>query len=131
MREQTITCPAGEVEYFEPGNVVEFDAEACGACPLRGQCTHSASGRGRTVRIAEDERQQQRFRKLQRTRAGRARLRERTGVEHRLAHLAARQGPKARYCGVRKNLFDLRRAAAVQNLETIHRKQSVAGKLAK
>lgn len=126
IRNQTITCPAGEVEQFEPGDVVEFDPDACGACPLRGKCTLSASGRGRTVHIGEDERLQQRLRKLQGTGPGRARLRERTGVEHRLAHIAARQGPKARYRGARKNLFDLRRVAAIQNLETIHRRKASA-----
>ena len=36
-------------------------------------------------------------------------LRERVGVEHRLAHLVRRQGRRARYRGVRRNLFDLRR----------------------
>lgn len=126
MRDQTITCPAGEVEHFEPGEVVEFDPEACGACSLRSQCTMSASGRGRTVSIGDDERLQHKLRKLQSTGAGRAKLRERVGVEHRLAHIAARQGPKARYRGVRKNLFDLRRVAAIQNLETIQRRQAAA-----
>jgi hypothetical protein len=121
LRDKTITCPAGQVEHFEPGEVVAFDPEICGACPLRSQCTHSASG-GRTVHIAEDERLQQRLRKLQATKKGRVRLRERAGVEHRLAHIAARKGPRARYRGTRKNLYDLRRAAAIQNLETIHRK---------
>jgi Transposase DDE domain/Transposase domain (DUF772) len=121
VRDHTITCPAGEVEQFESAQVVEFDPEACGPCRLRDRCTASASGRGRTVHIAEDERLQKRFRKLQATMAGRAKLRARTGVEHRLAHIAARQGPKARYRGTRKNLFDLRRVAAIQNLETIHR----------
>ena len=53
---------------------------------------------------------------------GRARLRERVGVEHKLAHLVRRQGRRARYRGVRKNLFDLRRASAIQNLEAIQRK---------
>lgn len=33
LRSRTITCPAGEVEAFEPGDTVEFDPEACGACP--------------------------------------------------------------------------------------------------
>jgi len=33
-----------------------------------------------------------------------------------------RQGRRARYRGVRKNLFDLRRASAIQNLEAIQRK---------
>jgi hypothetical protein len=122
MRSMTITCPAGHAEYFEPGQVVEFDPEDCSACKLRGQCTHSSSGRGRTVQISEDERLQHRLRKLQATRNGRERLRKRTGVEHRLSHIAARKGPKARYKGERRNLFDLRRAAAIQNFETIHRR---------
>jgi hypothetical protein len=121
MRAKTITCPAGQTESFEPGQVVEFDPEICGPCFLRCLCTLSASRKGRLVRIAEDEALQQKLRKLQGTPAGRERLRARTGVEHRLAHLAARQGPKARYRGTRKNLFDLRRIAAVENLDTTRR----------
>ena len=121
MRSRTITCPAGQVESFEPGEVVEFDPEGCGSCQLRSHCTLSASGRGRTVQIAADEQLQHRLRKLQASAKGRERLRERVSIEHHLAHLSARQGPKARYKGCRKNLFDLRRAAAVQNLETNQR----------
>ena len=124
IRNKTITCPYGQIEHFEPGQVVEFDAEICGGCELRAQCTHAASGRGRTVHIAEDERLQQRLRKLQASPTGRRRLRKRTPVEHKLAHIAARKGPKARYRGTRKNLFDLRRASAIQNLETIDRRKS-------
>ena len=45
----------------------------------------------------------------------------RVGIEHRLAHIVSRQGPRARYLGIRKNRYDLRRAAAIQNLETIQR----------
>jgi IS5 family transposase len=122
VRNGTVTCPAGQVEPFEPGQTVEFDPEACGVCPLRAKCTKAASGRGRTVTMGDNEALQKRLRKQQRTRAGRARLRERVGVEHRLAHLANRQGPKARYRGLRKNTYDLRRMAAIQNLEVIHRR---------
>lgn len=121
LRANTIKCPAGEVEPFEPGDTVEFDPEACGACPLRSKCTQAASGRGRTVSIATDESRQRKFRQLQQTGPGRAMLRRRTAVEHSLAHIAARKGHRARYFGVRKNLFDLRRSAAIQNLEAIHR----------
>ena len=117
LRTSTITCPAGEVEAFEPGTTVEFDPEACGACPQRANCTSAASGRGRTVSISEDEALQKRFRRLQQTRSGRESLRERVQVEHALAHIAARKGDTARYVGARKNLFDLRRASAIQNLE--------------
>lgn len=122
LRSNTITCPAGEVESFEPGgDTVHFDPEACGPCPLRTNCTQAASGAGRSVSIAADEAQQRKFRRLQKSRAGRATLRERVAVEHSLAHVAARKGDKARYRGVRRNLFDLRRASALQNLEALHR----------
>jgi hypothetical protein len=121
MRSRTLTCPAGQTERFTVGTVVEFNAQQCEQCPLRAQCTTAGPGHGRTVAIAEDERLQHRLRKLVKTPAGRQRLRKRVGVEHRLAHVARRQGPRARYRGVRKNTFDLRRAAAIQNIESWQR----------
>lgn len=121
LRSKTITCPAGEVEPFQPGETVHFDPEACGSCPMRAACTLAASGRGRSVSIATDEALQKRLRKLQGSSSGRLTLRARVAVEHSLAHLAARKGNKARYRGVRKNLFDLRRASAIQNLEALNR----------
>lgn len=121
MRARTIRCPAGEVEHFEPGSVVEFDPETCARCPLRSLCTMASPATGRTVSIAEDEALQHRLRKLAVSPKGRERLRERVAIEHRLAHVGRKQGRRARYLGVRKNLFDVRRAAAVVNLETIHR----------
>jgi len=126
VREGTITCPAGQVEAFEPGQVVEFDPEVCGPCRIRAQCTRAASGKGRTVTIGDDEPLQHKLRRLQSTRPGRKKLRERVPVEHRLAHISNRQGPRARYRGVRRNIFDLRRLAALQNLETIVRKVGAA-----
>jgi DDE family transposase/transposase-like protein DUF772 len=126
MRDMTITCPAGEVERIDLGADVEFAAAACDHCPLRAQCTSAALGTGRSVTIADNERLQHRLRKLVTTRRGRERLRERIPVEHSLAHLGRRQGRRARYRGTRKNLFDLRRTAAVQNLETIDRRLAAA-----
>jgi hypothetical protein len=122
LREKTLTGPGGHAAPFRLGTVVEFPATACDRCPLRAQCTTAALGRGRTVSIAEDEPFQQRLRQRAATRAGRAQLRQRVAVEHRLAHLGARQGRRARYKGIRKNLFDVRRTAAVLNLETMQRK---------
>lgn len=121
MRRKSIRCPAGEVENFEPGTVVEFDPEACRRCRLRARCTMASPDAGRTVSIAEDEQLQHRLRKLISTPKGRQQLRERVAVEHRLAHLGRKQGRRARYLGVRKNQYDARRAATVVNLETIHR----------
>lgn len=124
VRDFTITCPAGQVEHFEPGAIVRFKPEACAACSLRPRCTQASPDRGRSVTMSHDERLQKKLRLRVHTRAGRAELRERVGVEHRLAHLANRQGPKARYLGTRRNLFDLRRLSAVQNLEAIARRMS-------
>ena len=123
LRQLTITCPAGETEVFEPGTLVEFDPDVCDACPLRNRCTLSSVGHGRTVTINDNESLQRDLRVLQHTSTGRQKLRQRVGVEHRLAHISQRQGRRARYLGLRKNLFDLRRAATVQNLETIQREQ--------
>lgn len=50
-------------------------------------------------------------------RRGREKLRERVEVEHRLAHLSQRQSNNAHYLSTRKNTFDVRRHAAVMNLE--------------
>jgi Transposase DDE domain/Transposase domain (DUF772) len=124
MRARTITCPAGQKQPFRLGMVVEFEAVTCDECEERAHCTKGARGRGRLVRIRQDEPLQHRLRKLVATKKGRARLRNRIPVEHHLAHIVQRQGRRARYFGVRVNLFDLRRAATLQNLETIQRKMA-------
>ena len=122
MRARTITCPAGRSQPFQFGTVVAFDAATCDGCSLRAQCVTAPLGHGRLVRIREDEKLQHHLRKQIRTTQGRARLRRRVAVEHHLAHIVRRQGRRARYFGTRVNLFDLRRAATLQNLETIQRK---------
>ncbi|MRG90430.1 IS1182 family transposase [Polyangium spumosum] len=126
FRLRTVTCPAGQTQRFRPGEVVEFDPAICNACPLRSRCTKASNDAGRTISIAADEQRQQRFRKLVGTTKGREALRKRVGVEHRLAHLASKQGPRARYRGLRNNLFDLRRHATVLNLEVIQRRSDMA-----
>ncbi len=130
LRDRTIACPNGQVQPIAFGTIVEFDAEICDHCPLRSQCTTAELGHGRTVAIAENEALQHRLRKQIQTSAGRAALRERTTIEHKLAHISQRQGNHARYLGVRKNTFDLRRASAIQNLETLHRVEIEARKAA-
>lgn len=119
FRSMTITCPAGEVEDMVLGMNVEFDAPTCHECPLRPNCTSDKHKHGRFVQISENEPLQHRLRKLSGSKRGRARLRQRTAVEHSLAHVGQRQGKRARYLGSRKNLFDLRRIASVENLLTL------------
>src|SRR5258705_294651 len=115
---QHLAVPA---EPIRLGSPARFSTAAWDPCPRRVLCTEAAPGRGLAVSIASDEPLQQRLREASATAFGRLRLRTRTTVEHSLAHLARRQGRRARYRGVRKNLFDLRRASSVLNLETIHR----------
>jgi Transposase DDE domain/Transposase domain (DUF772) len=125
-----LTCPAGVTMAFEPGQTVHFPKAACAACPLRQRCTTSSNGR--SVSIHPDEALLAELREYQATPAGRARLRERVKVEHALAHIGHWQGRRARYRGTRKNLFDLRRAAMVNNLHVIARQppRATAGRLA-
>ncbi len=115
----TIHCPNAVSLPFQPGAKVQFPTDACTVCPLRARCTSSAHGR--SVTIHPDERLLQELRERQQTPAGRAKLRERTAVEHSLAHISQWQGRDARYLGQRKNLFDLRRTAAVHNLHVLMR----------
>ena len=115
----TLTCPNSVVMPFTPSGKVQFPAQTCRACPLRERCT--TSPRGRSVQIHPDERLLVELRTRQQTSPGRARLRERVHVEHALAHVGRWQGDRARYLGLRKNLFDLRRVAVVHNLHVIAR----------
>jgi transposase len=108
-----LQCPGGERLPFVPGEVVKFPAAACARCAVRERCTPSASGR--SVTIHPDEALLQELRKRQQTPQGRAKLRERVAVEHAWAHVGRWQGRRARYRGVRKNVFDLRRCAVVHN----------------
>jgi hypothetical protein len=114
-----LTCPNSVTMPFTPGGKVQFPAQTCQVCRLRERCTTST--RGRSVQIHPDERLLAELRAAQQTPHGRARLRQRTAVEHTLAHVGRWQGRRARYVGQRKNLFDLRRVAVVHNLHVIAR----------
>jgi len=114
---QQLECPNHVRLPFQPGGTVHFPAAVCAACPLRVRCTTSMHGR--SVHIHPDERLLVELRERQQTREGRAHLRERVAVEHTLAHVGHWQGKRARYCGQRKNLFDLRRCAVVHNLHVL------------
>jgi hypothetical protein len=120
-----LTCPAGVAMSFEPGKTVHFAKGTCAACPLRVRCTTSSNGR--SVSIHPDEALLAELRRRQQTPEGRAKLRERTEVEHALAHVGHWQGRRARYRGTRKNLFDLRRIAVVHNLHVIARQPATDG----
>jgi len=121
LAQMTLTCPAGHQKPIQLGKTVAFDPALCRDCLLRPRCTDASPDRGRTVSIAADEPIQQQLRERIKTPQGRAALRERVAVEHDLSHIVYRQGDQARYFTLRKNLYDLRRAGAIQNLETTQR----------
>jgi len=120
----TVSCPGGRTtKISKSGKFATFPRSGCLACPLRQQCTKQER-RQLTIHPLEDLLIA--LRKNVRTAEGRKAARERVSVEHTLAHVVARQGRRARYIGIRKNLFDLRRAAAVTNLQTMDRLQRAA-----
>src|SRR5437764_10921648 len=124
---QIIRCPAQQEMPFVPGGVVHFPKDTCAQCPLKAQCTSSA--KGRSVSIHPDEALLSELRQGQQTPEGRHKLRERVAVEHTLAHVGHWQGRRARYRGLRKNLFDLRRCAVVHNLHVLARSQQLQAEL--
>lgn len=112
-----ILCPNRVSLPFRQGQVVHFPKHKCDVCPLRSQCTTSTNGR--SVSIHADESLLQELRERQVTTWGRAQLRQRVSVEQSLAQIGQWQGEQARYIGLRKNLFDLRRMAVVHNLHVL------------
>jgi hypothetical protein len=118
LEARRVTCPQGiTAEKYtadqEGGLLFSFGA-ACTACPLRDQCTQAKGGR--QIRVHPQEALLQAARAFQQTPAGRQRLRERVGVEHRLARLGQLGIGQARYGGLQKTRFQLLLAATVANL---------------
>jgi Transposase DDE domain/Transposase domain (DUF772) len=116
----TVRCPEQQLAVIR-SDIARFNSERCDVCPSRDRCTRAALGNGRTISIHPDERMMLQLRALKSSAEGRKDLRQRVSIEHALAHVGRRQGPRARYIGVRKNVLDLRRICAVENLVTLDR----------
>lgn len=121
---RTVTCPQGEVAPFPTKRGTAGKRQvlftACACCPRRPQCTKS--DRGRSIVLHEDEAFLQRLLAAKRTPEGRAQLRQRIPIEHKLAHVRVYAPRDASYRGTRKNTFALRRAGAIVNLQAIDRR---------
>lgn len=118
-----VHCPAGKSAPILSSHSVYFSAEECGRCKYKQNCT---TAERRSIRIHPQEDLLIELRARIHTRRGRAQLRERTRVEHRLARVGAIQGPRARYRGTRLNELDLNRSAAVANLQLVAQLREVA-----
>ncbi len=122
---ETVTCPAGSSRAIT-GKVIRFPARTCDPCDQRPDCTRAKPGRGRSVSLHPQEGLLQELHAAKQTSEGRATLRERTTVEHSLGHVCNRQGPRARYVGIDKNVFDLCRYAFVENCFAADRRERLA-----
>lgn len=119
LADAAVKCPTGNVAPISKTQVAKFPARVCQPCLQRDKCT--SGRRGRTISIHAQEEMLINLRAAQKTQEGRENLRARVEVEHGLASVGQIQGKKARYKGTRKNTLDLRRCAAVHNLQAIKR----------
>lgn len=117
-RRRTVTCPNGKTARAVESGKATFAVEDCRKCKLKPSCTTSES---RTIALHPNEGMLIQLRKKKATRAGRAELRKRVKVEHKLARVGWVQGDTARYAGARKNELDLNRTAAILNLQEVAR----------
>jgi hypothetical protein len=116
LRRGRVECPAGATARIDASGQARFAPTDCADCALKAKCT---SAPVRSITVHPQEALMIKLRNSASTKAGRKQLRQRVGVEHRLARISAIQGSRARYSGKRKNELDLNRAAAVANLLTV------------
>jgi hypothetical protein len=111
-----VTCPAGNTVPIngKQQERAKFPGSKCNVCLKKVECTESKSGR--VVSIHKEEKMMQGLAFYIETPQGRADARERVKVEHSLASICNRKGPRARYIGLRLNEFDLNRTAMITNL---------------
>lgn len=118
LESDTVTCPGGQTTGkftgSDPGGKLFHFGALCQGCFMRAQCTPAVGGR--QLRVHPQEALLQAARERQQTPEGRARLRERVVVEHRLARLAQLRINQARYIGRRKTRFQVLIAATIANL---------------
>lgn len=110
---QVATCPRGTSSrkwsrthdtHGESIINIRFDKQACAACPVRSQCTHSAAGpREITVRPRAQHEALQAARQYQKTPEFKAEYQDRAGIEGTLAQaLRIADLRRSRYIGLAK-----------------------------
>lgn len=114
----TVTCPEGitstSYRMDAAGGKTFTFGNACQSCPLKIYCT--TSQKSRTLHVHPKEALIQQARDYQHSPHGKAHLRQRVVVEHRLARLAQLGIGQARYVGRQKTQFQLVIAATIANL---------------
>jgi len=122
LQENKVTCPSGNIANItgKLGRLRDkFPAGVCNNCMLKKMCSDSKTGR--VISIHEQEAMLQDLKYFVETSEGRAEARERVKVEHALASVCNRKGPRARYIGLRLNEYDLNRTSMISNLHVAMR----------
>jgi len=117
LKNTVVICPSGNKQRItgKPGSYrAKFSSKVCSVCPIKNKCSNSKTGR--TIQIHDQEAMLQGLKVYTQTAQGRSEARERVKVEHVLASICNRKGPRARYLGLRLNEYDLNRTAMVTNL---------------
>jgi hypothetical protein len=120
LKRDTVSCPGKvtvTIHRHRDGGGMAYFGDACGACPLRSQCTNAEGGR--TIRINPHEDVLARARQRQADPAWQTDYRaNRPKVERKLAHLMRRKhgGRRARMRGRAKIDADFRLLAAAHNI---------------
>jgi len=117
LRAKMVLCPAGNQQKItgKSGSFrAKFSSKICSVCPIKNKCSNSKTGR--TIQIHDQEAMLQSLKSYTETAEGRSESRERVKVEHVLASICNRKGPRARYIGLRLNEYDLNRTAMITNL---------------
>ena len=127
---QRATCPQGHAssswnpvaQHGTDTIVITFAKGTCGPCPVRAQCTTSASGRRQlTVHPQQVHQAQLAARATQGTKAFQARYALRAGVEGTIRQGVAVTGMRhARYRGLAKTRLEHTNAAVALNLIRLH-----------
>ena len=121
LENDSVTCPAGQIVtrfHLTPAGEKRYSfGSLCAGCPLRSQCTTSNSGRH--ISVHPQEARMQAARAYQKTPEGKARLRNRVVVEHRLARLGQLGIGQARYIGRTKTRFQLMIASSLANFRRV------------
>ena len=116
-----VTCPAGRIattfSTAPEGDRTFLFGRVCAACALRSRCTTSKSGR--RISVHPQEAVLQAARAYQKTPDGKAQLRKRVVVEHRLARLGQLGIGQARYFGRARTRFQLMLACTLANFRWV------------
>jgi hypothetical protein len=129
LENDRVSCPAGKTtttfSTSSEGAKTFTLGSACAECPLRSACTTSKSGR--SVSVHPQEARLQEARAYQKTPAGKAHLRQRVVVEHRLARLGQLGISQARYRSRVKTRFQLMVASSLANFRWIWNQEAGQG----